>query len=111
MYDQLAGGFARYSVDADWVVPHFEKMLYDNALLARVYAHSWRRTGSTLARRVAEETCDWLISELRTAEGGFARRWTPTARASKARSTSGRQPSSQPSSGPRTVAMRPPSSA
>jgi uncharacterized protein len=72
MYDQLAGGFARYSVDADWVVPHFEKMLYDNALLARVYAHLWRRTGSALARRVAEETCDWLIAELRTAEGGFA---------------------------------------
>jgi uncharacterized protein len=72
MYDQLAGGFARYSVDADWVVPHFEKMLYDNALLARVYAHWWRRTGSPLARRIAEETCDWLLSELRTAEGGFA---------------------------------------
>jgi uncharacterized protein len=72
MYDQLAGGFARYSVDADWVVPHFEKMLYDNALLARVYAHLWRRTGSTLARRVAAETCDWLMAELRTAEGGFA---------------------------------------
>ena len=72
MYDQLAGGFARYSVDADWVVPHFEKMLYDNALLARVYAHLWRRTGSALARRVAEETCEWLIAELRTAEGGFA---------------------------------------
>ena len=72
MYDQLAGGFARYSVDADWVVPHFEKMLYDNALLARVYAHLWRRTGSTLARRIAEETCDWLLSELQTAEGGFA---------------------------------------
>jgi uncharacterized protein len=72
MYDQLAGGFARYSVDADWVVPHFEKMLYDNALLARVYAHLWRRTGSALARRVAEETCDWLLTELRTADGGFA---------------------------------------
>jgi len=72
MYDQLAGGFARYSVDADWVVPHFEKMLYDNALLARVYAHLWRRTGSALARRVAEETCDWLVTELRTADGGFA---------------------------------------
>src|SRR5271165_3454462 len=72
MYDQLAGGFARYSVDADWVVPHFEKMLYDNALLARVYTHLWRRTGSQLARRVAAETCDWLIAELRTAEGGFA---------------------------------------
>jgi uncharacterized protein YyaL (SSP411 family) len=72
MYDQLGGGFARYSVDADWVVPHFEKMLYDNALLARVYAHWWRRTGSALARRVAAETCSWMIAELRTAEGGFA---------------------------------------
>jgi uncharacterized protein len=72
LFDQLAGGFARYSVDADWVVPHFEKMLYDNALLARVYAHLWRRTGSPFARRVAEETCDWMLRELRTPEGGFA---------------------------------------
>jgi uncharacterized protein YyaL (SSP411 family) len=72
MYDQLGGGFARYSVDAGWVVPHFEKMLYDNALLARVYLNLWRRTGSELARRVAEETCDWMLRELRTAEGGFA---------------------------------------
>ncbi len=72
MYDQLGGGFARYSVDADWVVPHFEKMLYDNAQLARVYAHWWRRSGSELARRVAEQTCDWMIADLRTAEGGFA---------------------------------------
>jgi hypothetical protein len=62
MYDQLAGGFARYSVDGGWVVPHFEKMLYDNALLARVYAHLWRRTGSELARRVARETCAWMIA-------------------------------------------------
>src|SRR5471030_1530431 len=72
MYDQLAGGFARYSVDAGWVVPHFEKMLYDNALLARVYLNLWRRTGSELARRVAEETCEAMARELRTAEGGFA---------------------------------------
>ncbi len=72
MYDQLAGGFARYSTDADWVVPHFEKMLYDNALLARVYAHLWRRDGSALAGRVAAETCDWLVGEMRTREGGFA---------------------------------------
>jgi len=72
MYDQLAGGFARYSVDAGWVVPHFEKMLYDNALLARVYAHWWRRTGSALARRAAADTCAWMIAELGTAEGGFA---------------------------------------
>jgi hypothetical protein len=72
MYDQLAGGFARYSVDADWVVPHFEKMLYDNAQLARVYAHWWRLTGSGLGRRIALETCDWMLAELLTAEGGFA---------------------------------------
>jgi uncharacterized protein len=72
MYDQLAGGFARYSVDADWVVPHFEKMLYDNALLLRVYAHLWRETGSPLARRVVEETAGFLLRDLRTPEGGFA---------------------------------------
>ncbi|MFD0136182.1 thioredoxin domain-containing protein [Streptomyces sp. NPDC003631] len=72
IYDQLGGGFARYSVDRDWVVPHFEKMLYDNALLCRVYAHLWRATGSGLARRVALETADFMVRELRTKEGGFA---------------------------------------
>jgi uncharacterized protein YyaL (SSP411 family) len=79
MYDQLGGGFARYSVDATWTVPHFEKMLYDNALLAGVYTHLWRRTESlgqhaaaALARRVAEETCEFMLRELRTAEGGLA---------------------------------------
>ena len=72
MYDQLGGGFARYSVDAQWVVPHFEKMLYDNALLLRAYVHWWRATGSPLARRVAAETAEWLLRDLRTAEGGFA---------------------------------------
>ncbi len=72
MYDQLAGGFARYSVDAEWVVPHFEKMLYDNALLLRVYAHLWRSTGSALAERVVRETAGWLLRDLRTPEGGFA---------------------------------------
>jgi hypothetical protein len=72
IYDQLAGGFARYSVDAGWVVPHFEKMLYDNALLARAYLHWWRATGHPLGRRIAEETCDFLVADLRTAEGGFA---------------------------------------
>ena len=72
MYDQLGGGFARYSVDAGWVVPHFEKMLYDNALLLRVYAHLWRATGSELGRRVALDTADWMLRELRTDEGGFA---------------------------------------
>ncbi|MFE2073318.1 thioredoxin domain-containing protein [Streptomyces misionensis] len=72
IYDQLGGGFARYSVDRDWTVPHFEKMLYDNALLCRVYAHLWRVTGSGLARRVALETADFLVRELRTDDGGFA---------------------------------------
>jgi uncharacterized protein YyaL (SSP411 family) len=72
IYDQLGGGFARYSVDREWVVPHFEKMLYDNALLCRVYAHLWRSTGSELARRVALETADFMVGELRTNEGGFA---------------------------------------
>ena len=64
LYDQLAGGFARYSVDADWVVPHFEKMLYDNALLLRVYAHWARRTGDPLARRITAETAAFLINDL-----------------------------------------------
>jgi uncharacterized protein YyaL (SSP411 family) len=72
MYDQLAGGFARYSVDAAWVVPHFEKMLYDNALLLRVYLHAWKATGSALARRVVTETAEFLLRDLGTAEGGFA---------------------------------------
>ncbi|MFI9229119.1 thioredoxin domain-containing protein [Streptomyces rimosus] len=72
IYDQLGGGFARYAVDATWTVPHFEKMLYDNALLCRTYAHLWRVTGSDLARRVAVETADFMVRELRTEEGGFA---------------------------------------
>ena len=72
MYDQLAGGFARYSVDADWVVPHFEKMLYDNAQLLRVYTHLYRTTGSSLARRIALETADFLRRDLGTREGAFA---------------------------------------
>ncbi|WP_091450702.1 thioredoxin domain-containing protein [Actinokineospora iranica] len=70
--DQLAGGFARYSVDAAWVVPHFEKMLYDNALLLRFYAHLARRTGVGRYREVAEETARFLLTDLATPEGGFA---------------------------------------
>jgi uncharacterized protein YyaL (SSP411 family) len=72
MYDQLGGGFARYSVDEKWVVPHFEKMLYDNALLLRVYVHWFRATGSPFARRVAVETADFLLKDLLTEQGGFA---------------------------------------
>ncbi|WP_040158590.1 thioredoxin domain-containing protein [Mobilicoccus massiliensis] len=72
MYDQLAGGFARYSTDADWVVPHFEKMLYDNALLLSVYVDWFRASGSPFARRIARETADFLLTDLRTAQGAFA---------------------------------------
>ncbi|MVA76088.1 DUF255 domain-containing protein [Auraticoccus sp. F435] len=72
MYDQVGGGFARYSVDADWVVPHFEKMLYDNALLLGVYTHWWRRTGEPLAERVVGETVEWLQAEMLTPQGAFA---------------------------------------
>jgi uncharacterized protein YyaL (SSP411 family) len=71
IYDQIGGGFARYSVDPYWLVPHFEKMLYDNALLARAYLHGWQVTGDPLFRRVAEETLDWALREMRAPEGGF----------------------------------------
>jgi hypothetical protein len=72
LYDQLAGGFARYSVDATWTVPHFEKMLYDNALLLRTYAQLWRLTGDRLAGRVVRETTAFLLDDLRRDGGGFA---------------------------------------
>ena len=72
IYDQIGGGFARYSVDARWLVPHFEKMLYDNALLARAYLHAFQVTDEPLFRRVCEETLDWAMRELRQDEGGFA---------------------------------------
>jgi uncharacterized protein len=71
IYDQLGGGFARYSVDAVWLVPHFEKMLYDNALLARVYLHGWQELGHERWRRVCTETLDWALREMRGPEGGF----------------------------------------
>ena len=71
MYDQVGGGFARYSVDPYWLVPHFEKMLYDNALLARAYLHGWQVTGEPLFRTVTEETLDWALREMRGPEGGF----------------------------------------
>ena len=72
MYDQVGGGFARYSVDARWIVPHFEKMLYDNALLARAYLHGWQVSGEPFFRRVCEETLGFMLRELRQEEGGFA---------------------------------------
>jgi uncharacterized protein len=72
MYDQVGGGFARYSVDATWLVPHFEKMLYDNALLAHAYLHAFQATRDPLYERVATETLDFALRELRQEEGGFA---------------------------------------
>ena len=72
IYDQIGGGFSRYSVDSGWVVPHFEKMLYDNALLLGSYAHWWRRTPNPLAERIVTETVAWLVAEMRTEQGAFA---------------------------------------
>jgi uncharacterized protein len=71
MYDQVGGGFARYSVDAHWIVPHFEKMLYDNALLARAYLHGAQVMGEPFFERVCRETLDWALREMRAPEGGF----------------------------------------
>jgi uncharacterized protein len=72
MYDLVGGGFHRYSVDREWLVPHFEKMLYDNALLVPAYLHGWLVTGNERYRDVAVETLDYMLRELRLPEGGFA---------------------------------------
>src|SRR5258708_11801638 len=71
IYDQLGGGFHRYSVDAEWLVPHFEKMLYDNALLSRVYLHTYLVTGNPLYRRIVEETLGYVVREMTSPQGGF----------------------------------------
>ncbi|MDO8531630.1 MAG: thioredoxin domain-containing protein [Dehalococcoidia bacterium] len=71
IYDHLGGGFHRYSTDDIWLVPHFEKMLYDNALLARLYLHAYQATGRPFYRRVAEETLDYVLREMTSPEGGF----------------------------------------
>jgi uncharacterized protein YyaL (SSP411 family) len=71
MYDQLGGGFHRYSTDAQWLVPHFEKMLYDNAQLARTYLHAWQLTGREAYRRVVIESLDYVLREMTSPEGGF----------------------------------------
>ncbi len=71
IHDQLGGGFSRYSVDAAWTVPHFEKMLYDNALLARAYLHAWQATGEQRFLEVCLDTLGWALREMRGPEGGF----------------------------------------
>lgn len=71
IYDQLGGGFHRYSVDAVWLVPHFEKMLYDNSQLLRTYLHAWQLTANPLYRRVVEQTIDYVLREMTAPDGGF----------------------------------------
>ena len=71
IYDVVGGGFARYSTDNNWLVPHFEKMLYDNALLARSYLHAWQRTGKAHYRQICEETLNFIAREMRHPDGGF----------------------------------------
>ena len=71
LYDQLGGGFHRYAVDANWLTPHFEKMLYDGAQLARVYLHGWQVTGAPLYRAIVQETLDYVVREMTAPEGGF----------------------------------------
>jgi len=71
LYDQIGGGFHRYSVDERWLVPHFEKMLYDNALLSRIYLHTYQATEKQIYRRVVEETLDYVLREMTDKDGGF----------------------------------------
>jgi len=71
MYDQIGGGFHRYSVDSRWLVPHFEKMLYDNAQLARLYLHAYQATGKEFYRQIASETLDYVLREMTNPQGGF----------------------------------------
>ncbi len=107
IYDHLAGGFARYATDNEWLIPHFEKMLYDNAQLIDLLTLAWQETGSRLyATRIAE-TCDWVLREMVATKAAASRRpTTPTARASRASSMSGTKPRSIRSWAP----MRPSSS-
>ena len=84
MYDLVGGGFHRYSVDERWLVPHFEKMLYDNALLVPAYLHAWVVTGEERYRRVVEETCEYLLRDLALPAAGSPLRRTPIPTASRA---------------------------
>ena len=83
MYDVVGGGFHRYSVDERWLVPHFEKMLYDNAVLASTYLHGWVVTGRARYREIVEETIDYLLRELRSRTAGSRLRRTRTPTESK----------------------------
>ena len=91
IYDQVGGGFHRYSVDATWLVPHFEKMLYDNALLARAYLHGYQAIGEERWKRVCPETLEWALGRCAAPRAASTRRSTPTRRARRAATTSGRR--------------------
>ena len=101
IYDHLGGGFHRYSVDAEWLVPHFEKMLYDNAMLAACYLEAWQATGGNDYPRVVRETLDYVLRDMTDPLGGSTARKTPTAKARKASSTSGRRRRCKRCSGPK----------
>ena len=89
IYDQIGGGFHRYSTDARWLVPHFEKMLYDSALLVKLYLHAYQVTGKPLYRRIVEQTLDYVLREMTAGQGASTRRRTRTARAWRGSSSSG----------------------
>ena len=97
IYDQVGGGFHRYSVDAHWLVPHFEKMLYDQALLVRAYLHGWLVTGTERYRRIVEETITYVLRDLHHADGGFFSAEDADSEGVEGASTCGRSTSSRPS--------------
>ena len=96
IYDHLGGGFHRYSVDAEWLVPHFEKMLYDNAMLAACYLAAWQETQRKDYLRVVRETLDYVLRDMTDPGGGFYSARTPTAKVRRAGSTSGPRRKSRP---------------
>ena len=96
IYDQIGGGFHRYSVDEHWLVPHFEKMLYDNALLSRVYLHAWQLSGDPFFREIVEDTLDYVLREMTSPDGGFySTAGRGFRRAKKATFSSGRRTRSE----------------
>ncbi|MFQ5578654.1 MAG: thioredoxin domain-containing protein [Anaerolineae bacterium] len=90
IYDHLGGGFHRYSTDARWLAPHFEKMLYDNALLARLYLHAFQVTGNRNYKQIVEETLTYVLREMTGPQGEFTPPRTPTAKGKRGNSLSGR---------------------